>query len=304
MGIEFVHRPLPILKGAHVRVIAPSGPVSDELLIKGKNRLEQNGYEVSLSPSLKNKCLSCEPYLSSTDEIRAKEFEDALIDENVDAVITARGGYGITRILPQLTWSDQWKLKWVAGFSDFTAFSLALFTKKRWMSISGPVVASSFKENEDFTWNSWETIIENNVNQMIPVKSFNSHHPASGIVLGGCLSMITSICGTSFFPDFTDCFLLVEDVGEPMYKVDRMLTQLDQSGVFDRINGVLVGRFSSTSYEIDTQLNMAVLNRVKSLVKIDKIPILFDLPYGHFPNRVSIPIGSNAYFENGVLSIR
>lgn len=301
MGLSSIIVPPPLKKGSTVFVFAPAGPSSKENLKKGLEKLSKLGYNVILGESVLSGMKSDVNYLAANDECRTKDLQNALENNNVDAIFITRGGFGTTRILHNINWDLNWKPKWVIGFSDFTAFSLALFHFKKWCSISGPVIASSFNAEETITWETFKNICHDQVNPTIIVDAYNFQISAKGVLLGGCLSMVCALMGTPYFPTFENVFLILEDVGEPMYKIDRMLTQLYHGGILNVVAGVIIGRWVNGNGEIDTDLNQQVLQRCIQLTSHRNIPIIFNFPYGHFHNRISVPLGSVVEYNEGNL---
>ncbi|MCX7835329.1 MAG: LD-carboxypeptidase [bacterium] len=303
MGLSHLIVPPLLKENAKVYVVAPAGPSSFEALQKGMIRLKEFGFQVHLGEFVHPDSLCDESYLAASDEKRAKDLQEALADDSVDAIFITRGGYGTTRILHQIRWDNHWKPKWVIGFSDFTAFSLALLKYKNWCSISGPVIASTYTNDETETWKTFNEICQYHNLLTFQVQAINEQIEANGILIGGCLSLICTLIGTPFLPDFTNAFLILEDVGEPLYKIDRMLTQLYHCKIFDQINGLILGRWYNHENQFSKEYNDSIVKRCQQLTLHRKIPIIYDFPYGHFSNRVSIPIGSFVEYRKGVLKL-
>ncbi len=293
--------PPPLPAGAHIRVIAPAGSSKPELLQHGTSELTKLGYQVSCSPGC-----SIEPehrgeaFLAAPDEIRSKDLIQAICKTDCDAVMVTRGGYGTMRLLDAIPYPGVEK-KWITGFSDLTALSLALYEKRKLVTLSGPVVAASngFDAN-GITMNTWKNWVGEAQPQSYSV-TVEKSGTANGVLLGGCLSLIAAISGTRYSPSYQNAILLLEDVGEDEYSIDRMLVQLALGGVFKRVVGVIVGQFCTYEGVIEPQKNAFTARRVTELVGKRRVPVVSGFPYGHFSQRVTVPIGGDAkIFKNTI----
>ncbi len=241
-----------------IALISPASPVSPNDVLEGKNFLEARGYDVIESPYL----YDVERFLAGDDISRAKEFMWAWCQDGIDLIIAVRGGYGSQRILPYLDWNEIKKHnKLFFGFSDITALQLALLAKSNKPSYSGFVLVGSEGQNRQ----GLIDIIEDTVK---PAK-----------YVGGCLSLVCSLLGSEYLPSFTDSNILLEDVGEKPYRIDRMLSSLDLAGCFDGCNSVTFGSFKDC-YSTDTQDGTIgdVLKYWQN--KITK-PVYLKTTYGH-----------------------
>lgn len=260
-------------EGGHVRVIAPSSPFDRALFDEGVRRLRAR-YVVSYDEALFEK----DGFLAGTDARRLAELRAALADPSVDAIVAARGGHGATRILAGLdvdTVRAAGKL--LVGFSDVTALH-AVWQRAGLRSIHGSMVAALGRLPEARVAR-WMRAVEGD-------EPFSSHAArwtagsarVVGPLVGGNLAVLCALLGTPYFPPVDGGVLLLEDVGEAPYRLDRMLTSLRLAGVLDRVAGVVVGDFTDCAPRADGRTADDVLReRLGSL----GIPVVASVPVGH-----------------------
>ncbi|MDK9700194.1 MAG: LD-carboxypeptidase [bacterium] len=301
--------PPPLQPGDTIRVIAPSGPCRSDTLLSGIEILSAQGFRVSLPDWLhshlsKSFTHESEGYLAAPDELRLRDIHDAFTNNEYKAVITTRGGFGVTRLLTQIEWSQWTKPKWFTGFSDTTAFALPLYELLGWLSLTGPVVAANDGiALEGTCWKSWQSLIMRSESQEFPISNYTKNQ-TSGVLLGGCLSLLTALCGTRFFPNLHGAILFIEDVNEDNYRVDRMLTQLEMCGVFDQIAGIVVGEFCDALGNPQSKRNECTVRRLLELTAHrPEVVVASGLPYGHYRDRCTVTIGADAVIENDTLRI-
>lgn len=207
-----------------IALISPASPVSRAEIAQPKRYLEECGYRVVESESLYDQ----QRFLAGSDGARAAEFMWAWCDDEIDAIIAVRGGYGSQRILPLLDWGRiAQHEKPLFGFSDITALQLALLAKAGKGSYSGFLLTGAEGHNTGALYDILHGVME----------------PPS--YLGGCLSLVYSLLGSEYLPDFTGANLLLEDVGEKPYCVDRMLSSLELAGCFEGVASVTFGSFKN-----------------------------------------------------------
>jgi len=212
----------------------------------------------------------------------------------IRAIVCVRGGYGCLRLLPQLDWTlAREHPTLLVGYSDVTALHLALYTKARWPGLSGPVV-TEWAQADAATlrsfrgWTTGETP-RFTADFDASLKSLATG-TATGPLLGGNLSVLSRLLGTPYAPDFNDTILVLEEVSEPPYRVDRMLSQLQHAGVLSAVSGVVLGAFSTG--DLDPDKPTLSLHDVFADYLADRsYPVLRGLPYGHLLPRCSVPIG-------------
>jgi muramoyltetrapeptide carboxypeptidase len=278
------------LTNQRIYVISPSGPVAPvEKLDTAIVNLKALGFKTTLDRGAK----TVNGRFAGTDLQRLQAVTRAL-KQPADIVMAARGGYGMTRLLPSIDWravADSGKV--FIGHSDFTAFNLALLATTGAVSYTGPVAAADFgvPNVNDLT----ADLFAETMRGELEILSFESEKADAfdgrGVLWGGNLAMLVSLLGTPFFPKIRGGILFVEDVNEHPYRVERLLLQLAQSGVLGRQKALVLGHF--TGYRLaahDQGFDMPdVIAHIRKTVGI---PVISGLPYGHTAVKATLPIGA------------
>lgn len=258
--------------GGHLRVIAPSSPFDRDAFERGVARLRER-YVVTYDARVFER----DAYLAGGDARRLDELHAALADDAVDAIACARGGYGAMRLLPSIDLELVARArKLLVGFSDVTALH-AVWQRAGLRSLHASMIAALGKLPEERT-RRWERAVEG----YEPFRGHGAPLRTSGRVVapvvGGNLAVLAALLGTPHFPPVDGCVVLLEDVGEAPYRVDRMLTSLRLAGVFERAAGVLVGDFTRCEPRDDGRTVDAVLSdRLGDL----PVPVVGPVPIGH-----------------------
>lgn len=303
---ESIRRPPALRQGMTVGIVAPAGPVHPRQLKTGIAFFESLGLRVVLGQYLN---VNANGYLAAPDQDRAAELMDFLLRPDIDAVVCARGGYGVLRILPLLDFTMLQKCsKPVIGYSDITALLIALHERTGLVTFHGPMASSEFDattagsfiatlvqfESEHLT--PTEVQLSYTDERFMPVVSGT----AEGKLLGGNLSVFCSLLGTPFEPDTRDCILFFEDVGEEPYKVDRMFTQLRLSGKFEHAHGLILGAFTKQSPR-SNEPNAGDTGTTIAQIAAEHFgprPIIANVPIGHVRSKITLPIGVYARIES------
>jgi muramoyltetrapeptide carboxypeptidase len=302
-----VLKPLRLKKRDVIGIVAPaSPPTSDEKINKGIHYLEQLGYRVKVGAHAKR----IHGYFAGTDQERASDINTMFADKQVRAIIAVRGGYGSPRLLEHIDYRlIKQNPKILVGYSDLTALQLAIFTKTKLLTFSGPMLAvEMFDKMNPFTeYFFWRILTSphpfGNVSNpdKKPLKILLSHSKkvqVTGRLLGGNLSMIVSTMGTMFQPNFHHHILFFEEVGEEPYRIDRMLTQLKLAGILQAIRALLIGSLINCVPADKTKPSLDIGEILAELMGDLKIPVLSGLTYGHLPRKLTIPIGLNARIDS------
>lgn len=280
-------RPPPLRPGAPIAVVAPaSAPRDLDRYRKGLARL-RTVYEVrsAWAPGRQ------QGYLASPDAVRADALHRAIGDSAIEAIVCVRGGYGCLRLLDRLDWAlarDHPTL--LVGYSDITALHLAFYARAGWTGLSGPVVTEWATACED-TLASFRILAEGGT----PALGRDALSPfvsgsAVGPLLGGNLSVLTRLLGTPYSPDWSGAILVIEDVAEAPYRVDRMLAHLQHNGVLDTVHGVVLGTFT-TGEQPSPQPTLSLDTIFEQYLGSRPYPVAVGLPYGHLLPRCTLPIG-------------
>ena len=280
-----------------IAIVAPGGfaPALDALNA-GIARLEQQGFIVHNYYDHDAR----HQRFGGTDAARVAQLHAAAGDPAVQVVMALRGSYGMTRLLPHIDYqllAESGKL--FVGYSDFTAFQMALMQATGRISFAGPLFCADFTpaELDDYTIGQFFDCLRGPQHQVLGAVADggpdNPELEVAGPLWGGNLAMLVSLLGTPYFPTIADGILYLEDVGEHPYRVERMLLQLLYAGVLDRQRAVVFGEF--TGYKLGNFENgydfAAMLAYLRATLPL---PVLTGLPLGHVRRHATLPFGGTA----------
>lgn len=281
--MQICHTPPPLQSGDLLRVIAPSGTLRErEAFWQGVERWKAEGYQIELTPGFDDRW----GYLAGTDGDRRLQLQTALTDPTCRGILCARGGYGGARLLEDWDWAGT-PLKWLIGFSDITSLLWGL-AQQGVSGVHGPLLTTlaaepPWSQERLFRWVRGEAIA--------PLQGTGwVGGQAEGVLLPANLTVATHLLHTPLQPDLEGVILALEDVTEAPYRIDRMLTQWRLGGLFCKIRGVALGRFSQCdpppnvpSFTVDEVLR----DRLGDL----GIPVVAHLPFGHDGVNAALPVG-------------
>ncbi len=291
MEAEKIQFPPRIAKGDKVALITPAGPVERERLEWARDFLTARGLEVSLRPDAHSRV----EYLAGSDHRRLEELRGVLYDPGIKAIFCARGGYGVQRILQLLDLSEPPPPKAVVGFSDNTALLSYLNRKLGWAVLHGPhpepESENTFGEVLSLLGLEGEPVRQ----KFAGLRTINPGPVVTAPVTGGCLSIISSGIGTPHGVDARGCILFIEDVNEPVYKVDRLLHHLKWAGVLDSVSALLIGKPESfLPGDTDPEPLNAML---KTFAAELDVPVVTGMPCGHVEAHRPLPFGPLARLD-------
>ncbi|QDY09923.1 LD-carboxypeptidase [Micromonospora sp. HM134] len=291
-----VLRPPVLREGDTVLLVSPSGPTRPERVARGIELLTGWGLRPQVAPN----AYARRGYLAGDDALRAADLNAAFADPHVRGVICTRGGYGAQRVVDLIDMAAVRRdPKVVAGFSDITALQFALWRGARLAGVHGPGAAWVDERTPLRSAESLHAALMTTAPLTVTAVPGEETYPvrvpgrAVGRLLGGNLCLITATLGTPDMPDLTGAVLLVEEVQEPPYKVDRMLTHLRRAGVLDGLAGVAVGQFTDCADGWDTTVVDVLTDRLGDL----GVPVLGGLPIGHGPGQLTVPVGTSATLD-------
>ena len=301
--------PEPLKQGDVLGVIAPAGQIYDrERFDNGIRLLSEMGFV----PRFPRAMWPGGGYLSDRDDCRAEEFMRMVDDPEVKGIIAARGGYGCLRLLRHLDLEHFGKHpKVFIGFSDITLLLNRIALQANMIAFHGPVVTSlttSGKESRERFYHAltgaWRRSLE-----PTGLEILRAAESAEGVLIGGNLSTLTTLLGTSYDFRYDHCILFLEDINEPLYKIDRMLTQLALAGKFERLKGVVLGEFTfdgEFSRLEHQRYRENIWTRVLELTAADGTAVWANFPVGHAANNLTLPVGARAVMDcgKGCLSFR
>jgi muramoyltetrapeptide carboxypeptidase len=286
----------PLRAGDLVGVVAPAGVVDVERLAVGTAALERLGYRTRIGAH----ALDRARYLAGDDEARRADLQPMLDDPAVRAVIAARGGYGCQRLVPELDLAGLHRApKLVVGYSDVTAL-LTTIVRSGLVAVHGPMAAADFARGLS---PASETHFVRLVSDPAYVWTASVPTPlrpgrAEGPLVGGCLSLLTALLGTPLAPVTEGAILFLEDTREWPYRIDRLLTQARQAGLFDRVAGVVLGTFETCPQH--DQVN--ALDIIRDEFADAPFPVGFGLQAGHTAverrvEQTALPLGVRVRFD-------
>ncbi len=297
-------KPRKLEYGETIGVVAPASPMNPELLAKGIEYLEKCGYNLKVSSHVSD----VYGYLAGSERDRADDIHEMFKDPEVRAIFCARGGYGTPRLLDLLDYElIQSHPKIFVGFSDITALQLAVFKKTQLVTFSGPMVAVEMGKGIDaFTaQHFWNMISASEPAQKFSGLNCLTPGVAEGKLLGGNLSMICSLIGSAYLPDFQNVILFLEDVGEEPYQIDRKLMQLKLAGILEKVSGVIFGKFAGCEPKSENP-SLSIEQILHDVLFDLEVPVAGELRYGHVDVKYTLPLGVNGYLDakEGYLQIK
>lgn len=284
-------------KGDTIGFLSVSGPVRNiEIVENVRNEFIKSGYKIKISDTTYMK----KNYLCADDEKRANALNSFFADKEINAIIAIRGGYGAIRILDKIDYDViKNNPKIVCGYSDITALQLMIYKNTGLVTYNAPMIESDFAKGlTELTQKSfWDAMTKETKKIIIDTPRIYYEGTTEGLLWGGNLSTIQSLCGLDFIPNENFIFF-TEDINEPAYKIDKMFTQLLNIPKFkDNIAGIVLGDFN----EIDNKKEFEDL--ISSLAINLKIPIISGLKFGHQKEKKTFPIGVNAILDTHLSKI-
>ncbi|MBC5996304.1 LD-carboxypeptidase [Romboutsia ilealis] len=294
-----MNRPKCLKQGDTIGIIAPAGDLREYTIEGIKSSIESYGYKVKIGRSC---YLNYRGYLAGQDEMRVLDLENMFLDDRVDAIMCLRGGYGSSRILDMIDYDIiKTHPKIFIGFSDITALHIAFNQKCNLITYHGIMAnkASLWDESSyysllealNFKGEYWVTNPDN-----IPIYTLYKGN-ATGQIIGGNLSMITSTLGTEYEIDTKDKILFIEEVGEYIYRIDRLLKHLELANKFRDCKGIIFGDFADCRKS--TEKDCDLIELLKEIANKYKKPTVYNLKSGHCTPMVTIPLGVQCTIKSG-----
>jgi len=303
-----VIKPPALKKGDLIGIISPASTPDELSRIENSVKYFENlGYSVVLGQNVGK----YRGYLAGTDQERLDDLHSMFSNKKVKAVFCIRGGYGAFRLLDKINYKlIKSNPKIFVGYSEITALQNAIFTKTGLITFAGPMPAVDFvNEVSSFTEEFfWKLVTSKKKIGRIKYPAETSPQTlrkgiVTGQIVGGNLAVLTALTGTKYFPDMKNKILILEDINEAPYKVDRLLNQLRLNGVFSKIKGIILGRFVDC-YEDDANKKTLTLGEViDDYICPLKIPSLYVFPHGHIKDFVTIPFGLKIKLDSSKQSV-
>ncbi len=300
-------RPPRLKAGDTIGLISPASPLGDHF---DMDLVLENIRAMGLKPKLGQHALDRSGYFAGDDTARAADLNAMFADKDVKGVFAVRGGWGCARILPHIDWDVvRANPKLLLGYSDITALHMSFAAKAGFGTVHGPNAGGRWGK---LSWENFRAIAfdgamptfrnpvadEDRLVQRKGRTRTLRGGKASGRLLGGNLTVLTGLVGTPYLPDFTGAILFIEDVGEAEYRVDRMMTQLDQGGVLGKVSGVVFGQCTDCVVMDADDLGKFTLSEVlEHHLKPLGVPVFQGLEFGHIDDQFSLPVGVKAEID-------
>lgn len=277
-----------LVPGDDVLVISPSSHPTSDRWIQGIEVLEAWGLRVNRGKNY----LAVHEGFAGTDAERLADFQAGLDDPSMKAIFPMRGGYGASRLLDSLDFSGmKHSPKWLVGFSDITA-PLVHLDSLGFAGIHGPMPHNFCVEGGELALESlYRLLFHGETNLEANASPYNRLGNATGKAIGGNLSILVHLLGSSSFENPAGKILCLEEVGERLYHVDRMLVQLKRAGFLQNLAGLLVGGFTDC-HEAPLTIGKKYEEIIREHTEGTSYPIAFDVPFGHIPSNFALPFGT------------
>ena len=288
----------PYLKqGDTIGMLCPSGFMSYEKAQTAITVFEEWGYKIKTGSTLGSQL----NYFSGTDEQRLNDLQQMMDDDSIKAIFCARGGYGLSRIIDKLSFKKFKKNpKWIIGFSDVTILHLHLYSNYKIASLHAPMASAFNNEGykNSFVQSVQKALSGQKINYQCAPHPFNKRGDVKGRLIGGNLSLMAHLSGTSSDIKTKGKILFIEDVGEYIYNIDRMLYQLKRNGKLDKLAGLLVGGFTDMK-DTTIPFGQSVYEVISDVVKEYDYPVCFNFPVSHGMENYALKIGMKYDFTVG-----
>ena len=277
-------------KGDTIGLVCPAGYMSVEKTITCINTLKDWGYLVKIGATVGSNSSN---YFSGTDKERLDDFQQILDDDEVKAILCARGGYGMSRIIDDIDFKKfKEQPKWIIGYSDITVLHSHLYSNYYISSVHAPM-AGAF--NDEGFKNEYVLSLKNvlegkKIKYQCTVHEFNKKGEAIGELVGGNLALLAHVAGTDSDIKTKGRILFIEDVGEYLYNIDRMLLQLKRSGKLSKLAGLIVGGFTDLK-DTERPFGKSVYEIINDMVKEYDYPVCFGFPVSHEKENYALKIG-------------
>lgn len=277
-------------KGDTIGLVCPAGFMPVEKISECIRVLNENwGFTTKVGTTIGRQY----HYFSGTDEERIDDFQHMLDDDNVKAILCARGGYGLSRIIDQIDFTKFKEApKWIIGFSDVTILHAHIYRNYYTATLHAPM-ANAFNEDgykTEFVESLWYALEGKKIKYQVPVHEFNRKGEGIGELVGGNLALLAHLVGTDSDLKTKGRILFIEDIGEYLYNVDRMMYQLKRSGKLDKLAGLIVGGFTDIK-DTEKPFGQTAYEIIRDIVAEYDYPVCFDFPVSHSEKNYALKIG-------------
>jgi len=293
-----VKTPPALQKGDTIAITCPAGFMPAEKAATCIQTLEEWGFKVKVGKLLGG---TSPNYFSGTDEERLNELQQFIDDSSIKAILFGRGGYGSSRIIDQLDLRRFKKApKWIIGYSDITIFHSHIYSNYKIASLHSPMAAAfndGGKDNE-FIGSLHKALLGEPMRYSCISSEHNRKGEAIGELVGGNLSLLVHAIGTASDIKTKGRILFIEDIGEQLYNIDRMLLQLKRAGKLDKLAGLIVGGFTDLK-DTERPFGKNVYEIIKEKVAEYDYPVCFDFPVSHDTPNYALKVGAGVKLKVG-----
>ncbi len=278
-------------KGDCIGITCPAGYMAKEKAQTCIETLQQWGFEVMVGKTLGSHSGN---YFSATDEERLNELQAMLDDKSIHAILCGRGGYGVSRIIDRVDFSRFKKNpKWIIGYSDITVLHSHIHTHLKIATLHSPMAAAfNDRENKnEFILSLHKAITGKKNTYQCAAHPFNRQGTATGELVGGNLSLLAHLVGTPSDINTKNKILFIEDIGEYIYEIDRMLIQLKRSGKLDELAALIIGSFTDIK-DTERPFGKTVYEAINDMVKEYEYPVCFNFPVSHSRENYALKVGA------------
>jgi muramoyltetrapeptide carboxypeptidase len=296
VSVKHFRAPAPLKSGAQVALISPAGPLQKpEELPRAQENVRTLGWEPVVGMHASDRA----GYLAGRDRDRLNGINRALRDPKIEAIWCLRGGYGMMRLLAGIDYDALSRTpKVIIGYSDVTAFHTAVQRKCGLITFHGPTAREVLT---DFSRDSLERAVLQQVDScgIAPNAREINAGSAEGRLVGGNLSVLAALCGTPYMPDLAEGILILEDINEPVYRIDRMFQQLSLSGALNACKAIVFGDCTKCPEDAGRPFD-EMLGEVAHTLGV---PCLAGIPIGHIAEQWTIPLGAMARVDTAARSL-
>lgn len=274
-----IAQPAYLKRGSTIGITCPSGYVAEERVRFAVETFKLWGFNVKVGKTIGTEF----NYFSGDDEARLKDLQLMMDDPEVDAIVMGRGGYGMSRIIDRLDLTAfKARPKWICGFSDITVLHSHIHVQLQTPTMHSPM-CGAFKPdtvNSDYIKNFYAAITGESLYYHAPYSAYNKLGSSEGIIVGGNLAILAHLTGSVSDIDTTGKILLIEDIGEHYYQVDRLMLNLKRAGKLIKIKGLIVGGFTDMQ-DTERPFGQGIEEIILDKVKEYDYPVCFEFPVGH-----------------------
>jgi muramoyltetrapeptide carboxypeptidase len=291
--------PPPVRPGDRVGVAALSGAVDPVRLEKGLAALRELGFEPVLARNVWASELVGDLRLAGGDARRVASLHELLEDETLGAIFFTRGGHGLMRIVDRLDWDLIGRRpRAFVGYSDLVPLLLGIVARLGWVAFHGPMVGADLARG--LTVEERDSLLAALAGSPGPWPVSEADGDAEGVLMGGCLSLLSSLAGTAYLPDLRGSILFWEDLNEPHHRIDRMLHHLRLSGSLAGVGGMVTGHLDAP----DGSRGPAAQALRSSFASLGlSIPLALGLPAGHIAPNLTLPLGARVRLDSARLEL-